>query len=365
VIPNRDQLVRAYVLSAIVVLVAALGSLLYAETASVKLALLPHKLTVNTTLTNLDLHTQPIDATVKMAQRGTASTVQTQPTYATGKVVFSCTTPRCPSQLRLPAATLVATSKTLGYTTVSPVTLTRARSATVDVRATAPGAAWNTGPNTITEIYNAEQYPIDLHVTNPASVDGALNSRAIQVILQSDVDALNTQLSVKATNALNAALRAKALQMSYAAIGLPVMAATTDRRVGDLAPFFTMTMTGSLGATAFSDDEAQSLMKAALVAKVPRGQALTDGPIISSYEVRHVGPNGQLTLSGTSTALVIPDVSSQTLRTQIRGLSPAAARKSLEGAAPGSKIEIQISPVELPLLPLIKEHITVKVTVQY
>ena len=121
----------------------------------------------------------------------------------------------------------------------------------------------------------------------------------------------------------------------------------------------------SLGATAFSDDEAQSLMKAALAAKVQRGQALTDGPILSSYEVRHVGPNGQLTLSGTSTALVIPDVSSQTLRAQIRGLSPAAARKSVESAGPGSKIEIKISPVALPWLPLIKEHITVTVTVQY
>ena len=91
---NRAQLVRAYILSAIVVLVAALGSFMNFETASVKLSVPPQKLVATATLTggqtSGDLKTQHIEATVTEAQGGTASTVLVVPTFATGRVVFSC-----------------------------------------------------------------------------------------------------------------------------------------------------------------------------------------------------------------------------------------------------------------------------------
>jgi len=47
---NQTQLIRGIILSAIVVLAAALGSLLYAETATVKLSVPPQKLGATATL---------------------------------------------------------------------------------------------------------------------------------------------------------------------------------------------------------------------------------------------------------------------------------------------------------------------------
>ena len=356
---NRTQLVRGIILSAVVVLVAALGSLLYAETASVKVVLVPHKLTVNKTLTESDLKTQPIEATVTMSQRGTASTILIDPTFAGGKVVFSC--PKCTNQITLVAGRLVTTSKSLGYVTLAPATVSSARSATVAVRATAPGTAWNTPPNTITSIVDSPDS--NLRVTNPQAVAGAVNARFVQAIQQSDMDALRTELSVKVTDALTAALDAKALQEVYATIGLPTLTVTSDHNVSDRVASFTMTMTGTLTATAYSDAEAQAALLALLKASVPPGQELLDGSQASA-QAQEAGPNGTLKLTGTAIGVVIPKLSTDSLRARIRGLSPEAARRVLEDEAPGSKIDIQVSPATLPWLPLITEHITIAVTVQ-
>jgi len=356
---NQTQLIRGIILSAIVVLVAALGSLLYAETASVKVVLVPHKLTLNKTLTESDLKTQPIEATVTMTQRGTASTILIDPTFAGGKVVFSC--PKCTNQITLATGRLVSTSKSLGYVTLASVTVSSKVSATVAVRATAPGTAWNTPPNTITSIVDSPDP--NLRITNPQAVAGAVNAHFVQAIQQSDLDALRTELSVKVSDALTAALNAKALQEAYATIGLPALTVTNDHNVGDKVASFTMTMTGTLAATAYSDAEAQAALLALLTASVPPGQELLDGSQASA-QAQEAGPNGALKLTGTAIGVVVPKLSTDSLRARIRGLSAAEARRVLEVAAPGSKIDIQVSPVTLPWLPLVTEHITMAVTVQ-
>src|SRR6267142_7251404 len=88
---NRTEMVRAYILSAVVALVAALGSLLYVETASVKLSVPPERLVANVTLTggqtSGDLKTQRIQATVSETRTGNASIVLVAPAFSTGRVV--------------------------------------------------------------------------------------------------------------------------------------------------------------------------------------------------------------------------------------------------------------------------------------
>ena len=366
-VPNRNQLISAYALSAVAVLVAVLGSFMYAETASVRLTVPPQKLVANLTLRGSqasgDLKTQHIEATVTQAMDGTATTVLVAPTFAAGEVVFTCTT-QCPATLTVPSGTLLATVRLLGYATQSDAVVTPTRPARVSVRATSAGVAWNTAPNTITVIDGGGQYPNGLHVTNPAAITGGADARSAPVIQQSDWDAARTMLTARVTAALDVALKAKAVQMSYIPNGPPTLTVFSAHKVGDMVPSFTMTITGTIAATAFSDTDAQALLRSALEVKVPPDQQLTRDSIQITWQILQTGANGDITVYGTALGFVTPKLSTDTLRARIRGLSPSDARKSLERAVPGSTVEIRISPVAVPWLPLFAQHIAMTVVVQ-
>ncbi|HEY8633629.1 MAG TPA: baseplate J/gp47 family protein [Candidatus Dormibacteraeota bacterium] len=365
-IQDRAQLIRAYILSAVVVLIAALGSFMNMETATVKLSVPPQKLVATATLTggqtSGDLKTQHIEATVTEAQGGTASTVLVVPTFATGRVVFSCAGCGSSVIVEVQTGTLVTNINSLGYATLGAATVTRTRQATVAVRATATGSAWNTGKATITGIDNSPNN--NLRVTNPSAISGGSDVHPAQAIQQTDFDAVRSALALKVTAALGVALKAKAVQMTYIADGPPSLTVISDHKVGDQVPTFTMTMTGTIGATAFSDSDARALMSSALAAQVPPGQQLTTDPVDITWEAQQAGPNGAVTVKGSAVGYVAPTVSTNTLRATIRGFNPADARRSLERAVPGSTAEIRISPFEVPWLPLIAEHISITVLVQ-
>ncbi len=361
--PNRRQMVRAYILSGAAVLVAVLGSLLFMETASVTLSVPPEKLVANVALrggqASGDLRTVRIAATVTEAQGGTTNTVVVDGTYASGRVVFSCRA-QCFGPVTVPSGTLVTTSRSLGYITPVAVVVTREKPATVAVRATAPGASWNTAPNTVTTIVNGSG---ELRVTNPAAITGGTDAHSAQAIQQSDIDSVHAILAAKVTAALGAALKAKAPQSSYVVDGPPILNAVTDHKVGDQVASFTMTITGSTGATAYSDSDAVSLLRSALAAIVQPGQSLTSDPVQTSYQVQLTDFNGGLMLHGTASGHVTPKLPIEDLKTQIRGLSPAEARKKLERAVPGSSAEVRVSPSVALWLPLITQHISVTVVV--
>src|SRR5260370_9114960 len=94
---RRTQAVRAPLVTVRVVLAAAGGSLLYTETAAVKLSVARQSIEVYVTLsggpTGGPLKTRRFNASVTDSQRGAASTVQLGPTYASGLVVFRCSPP--------------------------------------------------------------------------------------------------------------------------------------------------------------------------------------------------------------------------------------------------------------------------------
>ena len=365
---NQTQLIRGIILSAVVVLVAVLGSLLYAETATVKLTVPPQKLGATATLsgsqTGGDLKTQHIDATASKSLGGTAMTVFIEPKFATGKVAFkySCKTSCQTRPITISAGTLVTSATLLGYATqavaiVEPPTWTT----TAAVRATSPGTAWNTGKNTITAI-NDNPTP-DLHVSNPAAITGGTDGRSAQVIQQSDWDAVVNQLTPMVTDALDLALRDKVPDMSFINNGPPLMTVTSDHRIGDSTPTFTITMTGRVGATAFSNADAVRLIRSALDAKIPPGQELISDQVQITWQILQTSPSGDITVNGTALGFIAPKLSTDTLRARIRGLSPTQARKSLEQTVPGSAVEIRVSPGVLPWLPLISEHIHLTVVV--
>jgi hypothetical protein len=366
---NQTQLIRGIILSAVVVLVAALGSLLYAETATVKLSVPPQKLGATATLsgsqTGGDLKTQHIEATATKSLDGNAMTVFIEPKYATGQVVFkySCKSGNCQTRaITIAAGALVNSATLLGYATqadavVKPPTWT----ATVAVRATSPGTAWNTAKNTITTLNN-NTLP-DMHVSNPAAITGGTDGRSAPVIQQSDWDAVVNLLTPMVSDALEGALKAEAPDMSFIDNGPPLMTVTSDHKVGDFTRTFTITMTGRVGATAFSNADAVRLIRSALDAKIPPDQELTKDQVQITWQILQTSPNGDITVNGTALGFITPKLSTDTLRARIRGLSPTEARKSLERAVPGSTVEIHVSPGLLPWLPLIGEHINLSVVV--
>jgi hypothetical protein len=360
-VPDRTQMVRAYLLSALVVLVAAGGSLLYMETASIKLWVPEQSLGVQVTLTSLP--TQHIQANITESQQGSASTVQISPTYASGQVVFSCS-PACQrAPVIIAQGQLITTAKSLGYATQAPATITTTTgSATVTVRATSPGAAWNADVDTLKVIANNSDS--GLTVTNPAAIAGGANARSAQVIQQSDYFAVSEALTIKVTNELGAALNINAHGMLYVGDPEPVITITSDHNVGDETPSFTIKMTGTIGGTAFSESQAKAIVLAALQAKIPPGQELTNDPVQIIYQGQQAAPDTGVIVIAKAEGFVIPKLSPQSLSAQIRGLSPAAAAHSLQRAAPGSLVDIQISPAAAPFLPLIAEHIAVTVIVQ-
>jgi baseplate J-like protein len=360
---SRRQLFVAYVLSALAVLFAAIGSLLFTETAAVKVWVPPQRVVALVTLA-AGLQTQRIHADVTDSQQGTASTVVTNPTYAAGQVVFSCS-PACKqAPLTIPQGTLITTAKSLGYTTQAAVmiTTTTGSSAPVAVRATAPGAAWNADPSTLTTVANSPD--ANLHVTNPAAITGGANPRSAQVIQQSDFDAVRNALTVKVNDELAVALKFNARGMSFVADGVPAINLMSDHNVGDETPTFTITMTGTSGAVAFSESQALALIRTALQAKIPSGDELTNDPIQAVYQIGQANANGDISITGKASGFAIPRLSQQSLRSQIRGLTPAQAATSLQRTAPGSLIEIRISPSAMPWLPVVADHISLTVVVE-
>jgi hypothetical protein len=276
--------------------------------------------------------------------------------------VFSCTRCGRTVTVQITEGTVVSNANSFTYATQAAARVTRARSASVPVRATATGVSSNTAKLTIKTIDNSPN--ANLRVSNPSAITGGTDVHTAQVIQQSDIDAVRETLAATVSRALDVALKAKAVQMTYITEGTPVLISTTDHRVGDQVATFKMTMNGLIGATAFSDSDAQALMRAALEAKVPSGQQLTSDPLAITWQVLRAGPNGAVTVNGKVAGYIAPTVSTSSLRAKIRGFSPSEARKSLELAVPGSTVEIQTSPASVPWLPLIAEHISITVLVQ-
>ncbi len=360
-------MVPAYLLSAVVVLAAAGGSLLFIETASVKVSVQPQSIEAYVTLsggpTRGPLSTQRMQVNITESQQGKASTVQVSPTYSSGQVVFRCS-PACQrAPVAIAQGQLITTARSLGYATQEPATITTTTGeATVTVRAISPGADWNADIGTLTII--ADNSDSGLKVTNPVAIAGGANARSARVVQQSDYDTVRNSLNVKVTNELGAALFANANGTDYVGDPWPIITVTSDHAIGDETPSFTIKMTGTEGATAFSESQANAIMLAALKAKVPPGQELTNDRIQYIYQSHQVAPNADVLVTGEADGFVIPKLSPQSVSAQVRGLSPAEGVRSLQRTAPGSRVEIRISPSWVPWLPIIADQISLTVVVE-
>lgn len=358
---SRQPLLPAYALSAIAAVTAILGSLVVMQTATVKLVVPASKLVVNVTFKGgphgQDLVTTTIQADVSDSAQGTASALQVAAIPATGLATFTCS-PCSPNEMPIPFGTTVSTAAGVHYD-VAPASIAPPHTfVQVPIRALVPGKAGNTAANTVTVI----DKPIpNLKVTNPQPTAGGTDATSNQVIQQSDLDHVQLALIAKVTQDIEAALKAQAAGLNYLTDGQPTLKVTSDHKVGDQVATFNMTITATLSAVAFSQAQADTLLRGALNQKLPKGFQLTADPIQTIYQVQR-SANGDVTIKGTGTGVIVPDVTAGELKARIRGMRVDAARQQLELLAPGTTVDISVKP-SVPWLPVLEDHINLTIVV--
>lgn len=359
---SKQPLLPAYVLSAIAVVAAALGSLVVMETATVKLVVPASKLVANVTMKGgphgQDLVTTTIVADISDSEQGTASTVPVPATLATGQVVFTCNP--CSSTTPIPLGTTVSTSAGIHYDVASGEVSSTHKSVTVAAHAVVPGKAGNAAANTVTVI----DKPIpNVTVTNPQQFAGGTDATTNQMIHQSDLDKVQLELTARVSQDVDAALRAQAEGLNYLTDGQPTLKVTTDHKVGDQVATFNMTIAATLSAVAFSQAQADTIMRNALDQKLPKKFQLTADPIQTVYQVQKPSANGDITIKGTGTGVIVPNVTASELKARIRGMRVDAARQQLQLLAPGTTVDITVKP-SVPWLPVLQDHINLTIVVE-
>jgi hypothetical protein len=360
---SKQPLLPAYVLSAIAVVAAALGSLVVMETATVKLVVPASKLVANVTMKGgphgQDLVTTTIVADISDSQQGTASPMTVPPTLATGQVMFTCS-PCSTSATPIPIGTTVSTAAGVHYDAGSGEVSAAHPSLTVAAHAFVAGKAGNTAANTVTVI----DKPIpNVKVTNPQPFAGGNDATTNQVIQQADLDRVRLELTVKVNQDLDATLKAQAEGLNYLTDGQPTLAVTTDHKVGDQVPTFNMTIAAKLSAVAFSQAQADLIMRNALDKNLPKKYQLTADPIQTVYQVQKPSASGDITIKGTGTGVMVPNVTAGELKARIRGMRVDAARQQLQLLAPGTTVDITVKP-SIPWLPVLEDHINLTIVVE-
>jgi len=360
---SKQPLLPAYVLSAIAVVAAALGSLVVMETATVKLVVPASKLVANVTMKGgphgQDLTTTTIVADISDSQQGTASPVTVPPTLATGQVVFTCS-PCSTTATPIPLGTTVSTAAGVHYDVGSGEVSSAHPSLTVAAHAFVAGKTGNTPANTITVI----DKPIpNVKVTNPQPFAGGNDATTNQVVQQADLDRVRLELTAKVSQDLDAALKAQAEGLNYLTDGQPTLAVTTDHKVGDQVATFNMTIAATLSAVAFSQAQADLIMRNALDKNLPKKYQLTADPIQTVYQVQKPNANGDITIKGTGTGVMVPNVTAAELKARIRGMRVDAARQQLQLLAPGTTVDISVKP-SIPWLPVLQDHINLTIVVE-
>jgi hypothetical protein len=165
------------------------------------------------------------------------------------------------------------------------------------------------------------------------------------------------------TQDLYAALTAQAGGLVFAADGSPTLSVTSDHKVGDQVATFTTTITGTLGAIAFSQSQADALMRETLAGKIPQGFQLTSNPLQTTYSVQHSGANGDATIKGSAIGAMVTNVTAGALKARIKGMRVDAARKQLEHVTPGTTVDMSVKPA-VPWLPVLLDHIKLTIVLE-
>jgi hypothetical protein len=360
--------VPAVLLAGLGLVVIAVAALAYAETASIRIAAPAQKVEAQVSFNTgehagLALEHLRVHATELI--RGSATgTVPVAAKFASGQVTFSlvCPVTQPCVKIRVFAGAVVQTRRGVRYRTLSEAFLQQgAQTATVGVRALVAGPAGNVGANTIT--VGNTGLPM-LLVMNRLPVSGGAGLTVGHVIKQSDMDAVRAALVSKVNTDLGAALMGATSGMTGVIDGPPALAFNADHAVGSQVSTFTVTLTGQMTATVFSDEAAQAIVRAGLQPMVWPGYDLRTDPIQADYQITSIRSSTDVTISADAVAYALPRVPTSGTRAALAGRTESDARSRLSHDFRSSTIEIRVKPFALPWLPFIAEHINLTLSVE-
>lgn len=351
------KLVSAYLLAGPAAVLAVVGFLAFGEHAAVTVTVAAQRVQVQNAPLGGGLVTKQIVATASKQETVTSGTVQVAASLATGQVSFMCSPmTSCPNGYTVARGTLLESTSGAAYRTLSSASFPScAPSGPVSVQAVTAGSAGNAAPGTV--VYG--QFPGYIHVGNPSPIVGGTDAHVVHVVQQADIDTASTELAARVSSELTAKVKAEAGNLSYLTSGAPTFSTSSDAHAGDGAPTFTVTVTGTAHAIAYSARDANALLRRALTQAAPAGYRLTSDPIDATYSVQ---PGGQIT--GSAEGFAAPSVSTKTLANALRGQSLSEARAQVGHSVPGGSSDIRITPWSLPWLPVLSDHISIAVVVR-
>jgi len=276
---------------------------------------------------------------------------------ATGQVTFTAKCSGC--SLPVAAGTDVYTDNNRHYLTQKQIMATP-NGTDVAVVATQAGVAGNTDASSIQHI-NDDFLTIFATVRNQQGIAGGADARTATVIQQSDLDSIRDAYSRDAVPRITDQLNSKAQGLKLILVGKGVQATvTSDHKVGEEVPGFTVTVKVAGDGVAFDDKVVKQMLKAALERKISQGSQLTAN-VTTSYEAIDATPDGHITLNGHASGFYTPVFLQNAIRGYLKGMSPAKAHAFLQSLPNVVDARVTQSPYGLPWLPLFSSRITLKI----
>ena len=367
--PGRTLL---YIVAATILLVGIVGAGIFVPTASVTLIAQAQPFAQR----DVEIQAQPNKAPIRVrvssisrsdSQGFKTTGVKSVPLApAIGQVVYtnSCThnnpTFTMPKGQRLyDPANQLDFAQTSGDANVAA-----GKSVTVNVIAVTSGSAGNVGSHVITQIVpNAFSC---LSVDNPQATGGGTDPSSTPQMTVTDFDAARAQMEQQLHQAIAQQLAAgvqKGEKLSESIVyGAPQF--NTDHSPNDAVQSFSGTMTVTGEGDYYFDSDVTKAFQNYLAQRVPNNQELlTESGTQVSYRLLSASAGGNLTFVGTVTAYVAAKLDEAKVRSQIVGRQVTSAKIYLQSLGVKSVV-IKESPIPLPLMPVLSNHIAIHYVVE-
>jgi hypothetical protein len=238
------------------------------------------------------------------------------------------------------------------------------KSVTVNIIAVRSGSAGNVGGHVITQIVpNAFSC---LSVDNPQATGGGTDPSSTPQMTVTDFDAARAQMEQQLHQAIAQQLAAgvqKGEKLSESIVyGAPQF--NTDHSPNDAVQSFSGTMTVTGEGDYYFDGDVTKAFQNYLAQRVPNDQELlTESGTQVSYRLLSASAGGNLTFVGTVTAYVAAKLDEAKVRSQIVGRQVTSAKIYLQSLGVKSVV-IKESPIPLPLMPVLSNHIAIHYVVE-
>jgi baseplate J-like protein len=299
------------------------------------------------------IHVRVVNITKKASIQGQATGVKTSGgQLAVGQFTY---VNACPFDLQLPRGQRLISGTGARFAQLEEVQVHgNGGTADVNIKAEQPGQSGNVGAGQITSI---DKNPYScLAGANPAPTAGGTDDQKQTVIQTSDLQSARARLEQD--------LRQPALdefkngqQKGETWVSQPVFTEdfTTTHSVDENYPNFTATLTLQAEGQYFVTDDVDRFFADQLRSKVPADRQLTSNRVVPTYAVSAT-QGGHLDFTGQATGYVAPKLDTERVSGQLVGKTSSQARDVLT-RLPVRRVEIQQTPLPLPLLPFSSSRI--------